>query len=46
DPLSFLQISFLRRKRRTNKDDPERELLQRGLNTTLNGIAQGLKNTA
>jgi phosphoenolpyruvate carboxylase len=46
DPLSLLQISFLRRKRRTNQDDPERELLQRGLNTTLNGIAQGLKNTA
>ena len=46
DPLSFLQISFLKRKRRTNKDDPEHELLQRGLNTTLNGIAQGLKNTA
>ncbi|HVP78281.1 MAG TPA: phosphoenolpyruvate carboxylase [Thermodesulfobacteriota bacterium] len=46
DPLSILQISFLRRKRKTNKNDPARELLQRGLNATLNGIAQGLKNTA
>ena len=46
DPLSLLQISFLQRKRWMDKDDPRRELLQRGLNTTLNGIAQGLKNTA
>jgi phosphoenolpyruvate carboxylase len=46
DPLSLLQISFLGRMRRMGKDDPQRELLQRGINTTLNGIAQGLKNTA
>jgi phosphoenolpyruvate carboxylase len=46
DPLSLLQVSFLRRKRRMSKDDPQREILQRGISATLNGIAQGLKNTA
>jgi phosphoenolpyruvate carboxylase len=46
DPLSFLQIVLLRRKRRIGKEDPFKDLLQRALNTTVNGIAQGLKNTA
>ena len=46
DPLSLLQISFLRRKQEMATGDPNEELLQRALNATLNGIAQGLKNTA
>ncbi|MFP5212688.1 MAG: phosphoenolpyruvate carboxylase, partial [Acidobacteriota bacterium] len=45
DPLSLLQISLLRRKRRTDESDPERPLLDLALGTTLNGVAQGLRNT-
>jgi phosphoenolpyruvate carboxylase len=45
DPLSLLQISLLRRKRRTDEADPTRFLLDRTLGTTLNGVAQGLRNT-
>ncbi len=46
DPLSLLQIDLLRRKRRLREDDPEVEAVDRILGTTLNGIAQGLRNTA
>ena len=45
DPLSLLQLSLLRQKQGMNKDDPQAEELQQALNTTLSGIAQGLKNT-
>ena len=41
DPLSLLQISLLERKR-TGPEDPR---VDAALGTTLNGIAQGLKNT-
>ncbi|MBX2810591.1 MAG: phosphoenolpyruvate carboxylase [Myxococcales bacterium] len=41
DPLSLLQISLMEQKR-TNPDDPR---IDAALGTTLNGIAQGLKNT-
>jgi phosphoenolpyruvate carboxylase len=46
DPLSLLQISLLRRKRKLS--DPakeERERVDDALATTLSGIAQGLRNT-
>ena len=46
DPLSLLQIDLLRRKRGLGPDDPEMESIDRILGTTLNGIAQGLRNTA
>ncbi len=46
DPLSLLQISLLRRKRTgVAKHEKEREAIDDALATTLNGIAQGLRNT-
>ena len=46
DPLNLLQISLLRRHRAV--DDPNNEVgqaLEAALGTTLNGVAQGLRNT-
>lgn len=43
DPLSLLQVSLLKRKRRGAAG--EEEALARALGTTLNGIAQGMRNT-
>src|SRR5690606_6194216 len=45
DTLSLLQVSLLRRKRTMAEDDPQRALLDRALGTTLNGVAQGMRNT-
>jgi phosphoenolpyruvate carboxylase len=47
DPLSLLQIALLRRKRAGSdaQNSPELELLNEALGTTLNGVAQGLRNT-
>ncbi len=45
DPLSFIQIHLLRRKQEMEEDHPDRERIDRILGTTLNGIAQGLRNT-
>jgi phosphoenolpyruvate carboxylase len=45
DPLSLLQVSLLRRKRARKKDDPGLALIEDALGTTLNGVAQGLRNT-
>jgi phosphoenolpyruvate carboxylase len=42
DPLSLLQVSLLARKRRGDQDG---ELLDNALGTTLNGVAQGMRNT-
>ena len=42
DPLSLLQISLLSRRRNQKGTD---ELLDTALGTTLNGVAQGLRNT-
>lgn len=42
DPLSFLQIELLRRKRAKGDDD---EGLARAVSLTINGIAAGLRNT-
>ena len=44
DPLSLLQVSLLRKKREAGESS-SLELLERALGTTLNGIAQGLRNT-
>ena len=44
DPLSLLQISFLKRKRALG-DDAQDPLLDQALGTTLNGVAQGMRNT-
>jgi phosphoenolpyruvate carboxylase len=45
DPLSLLQVSLLKRKRALPEDHPDRHLLDRALGTTLNGIAQAMRNT-
>ena len=46
DPLALLQISLLRRKRRSSAlDSQARERIDDALATTLSGIAQGLRNT-
>jgi len=45
DPLSLLQVSLLKKKRVLPEDHPDRPLLDLALGTTLNGIAQGMRNT-
>ena len=45
DPLSLLQISLLRCKRARCEGDDGAKKLDHALGTTLNGIAQGLRNT-
>jgi phosphoenolpyruvate carboxylase len=45
DPLSLLQVALLRRSRETAPDDPSLAAVSAGLASTLNGIAQGLRNT-
>lgn len=42
DPLSLLQVRLLGHKRSAGASDPELEV---ALGTTLNGVAQGLRNT-
>jgi len=42
DPLSLLQVTLLQRKR---DGDPAPGPVSAGLASTLNGIAQGLRNT-
>ncbi|MCH2108922.1 MAG: phosphoenolpyruvate carboxylase [Polyangiaceae bacterium] len=45
DPLNLLQIALLKRKRALDPDSKDLKLLDQALGTTLNGIAQGMKNT-
>lgn len=45
DPLSLLQVSLLRKKRALAPGDPALAQLEAALGTTLNGVAQGLRNT-
>ena len=45
DPLSLLQISLLQRKRALAEGDPSAKELDDAIGTTLNGVAQGLRNT-
>ena len=42
DPMSLLQVDYLRRWRASDRTDPELEL---ALMTTVRGIAQGMQNT-
>ncbi len=46
DPLSLLQVHLLRRKRALQAaGEPVPRLLDEAIGTTLNGVAQGLRNT-
>jgi len=45
DPLSLLQISLLHRKRALRDGAEEAKPLDDAIGTTLNGVAQGLRNT-
>jgi phosphoenolpyruvate carboxylase len=45
DPLSLLQVSLLGRKRNLPETHPDRKLLDQALGTTLNGVAQAMRNT-
>ncbi|MCA9551568.1 MAG: phosphoenolpyruvate carboxylase [Myxococcales bacterium] len=45
DPLSLLQASLLSRKRRGEVPEGDAAALDAALGTTLNGVAQGLRNT-
>jgi phosphoenolpyruvate carboxylase len=45
DPLNLLQVSLLGKKRALPAGDPRAALLDQALGTTLNGIAQAMRNT-
>ena len=45
DPMSFVQVTLLRRWRGLPPDAPEREGVRRVLALTVNGVAAGLQNT-
>ncbi len=45
DPLNHLQIGFLRRYRMGGDDAATAELVERGIQLTLNGLATGLRNS-
>jgi phosphoenolpyruvate carboxylase len=45
DPLNLLQVSLLKKKRALPEGHADLRLLDQALGTTLNGIAQGMRNT-
>ncbi len=45
DPLNLLQVALLKRKRALDPNSPDLKLLDQALGTSLNGIAQGMRNT-
>jgi phosphoenolpyruvate carboxylase len=45
DPLSYIQVSLLRRFRSLPEDSPEREEITHSLLLTIAGISSGLLNT-
>lgn len=45
DPLSVLQVVFMKQQKDCEKDSEQCALLNSALSTTLNGVAQGLRNT-
>ena len=45
DALNLIQVSLLKKKRQLKEDDAQLKLLDAALGTTLNGIAQGMRNT-
>src|SRR3712207_8093702 len=45
DPLSYIQVSLLRRLRTLPEDSPERETVLNTLLLTISGISSGMLNT-
>jgi phosphoenolpyruvate carboxylase len=45
DPLSYIQVSLLRRLRSLPKDSPERESVLNTLLLTISGVSSGMLNT-
>ena len=45
DPLSYIQVSLLRRLRSLPEDSPEREIVLNPLLRTISGISSGMMNT-
>ena len=45
DPLHVMQVDLLRRFRDSASDAPDRELMQRGIQLTINAIATGIRNS-
>ena len=45
DPLSLLQIRFLRQRRKGVRDARQEQLLERALALTINGVAAGMRHT-
>ncbi len=45
DPLHLLQVSLIKKKRAGGLSDADAELVARGIGSTVNGIAQGMRNT-
>lgn len=45
DPLNILQVELLRRIRNGSQEEREMPILQDALKVTINGIAQGMRNT-
>jgi phosphoenolpyruvate carboxylase len=45
DPLHHLQVQLLRRHRAGEMDDAEEDLVRRGIQLTINGIATALRNS-
>ena len=45
DPLNLLQVALLKRKRALDPESGDLKLLDQALGTSLNGIAQGMRNT-
>jgi phosphoenolpyruvate carboxylase len=45
DPLNHLQVAFLKRYRQGVDDPATAELVERGIQLTLNGLATGLRNS-
>ena len=45
DPLHLLQVSLIKKKRGGGLSEADAELVARGIGSTVNGIAQGMRNT-
>jgi phosphoenolpyruvate carboxylase len=45
DPLNLLQVALIKRKRRLDPGSEDLKMIDQALGTSLNGIAQGMRNT-